>query len=312
MTGALAGLLAAAGLLLVWARLPHRRRPRLEDRIAPYLAEPVLPSALLRAPGPAGQRAVTVVLAPVLADLAARLDGLIGGSASVRRRVERSGSDGVGGLTVERFRQEQVIAATLGGLLGLTLLALRLATGWGLPPLTLAGASVLFLIAGFLGRDQLLTRAVARREAALAEELPVVAELLALAVAAGEAPAGALARVASVTSGELAAELQRALAEARAGATLTLALSGIARRTGVPALGRFVDGMTVAISRGTPLADVLRAQAADAREAGKRALLEAGGRKEVAMLVPVVFLVLPITILFALYPGAVTLTTLTH
>jgi len=32
----------------------------------------------------------------------------------------------------------------------------------------------------------------------------------------------------------------------------------------------------VAIERGTPLADVLRAQATDVREVGKRALLEAG------------------------------------
>jgi tight adherence protein C len=44
----------------------------------------------------------------------------------------------------------------------------------------------------------------------------------------------------------------------------------------------------VAIERGTPLADMLRAQAADVREAGKRALLETGGRKEVSMMVPVV------------------------
>jgi hypothetical protein len=34
------------------------------------------------------------------------------------------------------------------------------------------------------------------------------------------------------------------------------------------------------------LADVLRAQAADVREARKRNLLEIGGRKEIAMMVP--------------------------
>jgi tight adherence protein C len=61
--------------------------------------------------------------------------------------------------------------------------------------------------------------------------------------------------------------------------------------------------MVIAIERGTPLADVLRAQAVDVREAGKRALLESGGRKEIAMMVPVVFLILPVTVLFALFPG---------
>jgi tight adherence protein C len=38
--------------------------------------------------------------------------------------------------------------------------------------------------------------------------------------------------------------------------------------------------------RGTPLGDVLRAQAADVREQHKRDLIEAGGRREVLMLVP--------------------------
>jgi tight adherence protein C len=35
--------------------------------------------------------------------------------------------------------------------------------------------------------------------------------------------------------------------------------------------------------------------------------MEAGGRKEVVMLVPVVFLILPITVVFAVYPSLATL-----
>jgi tight adherence protein C len=58
------------------------------------------------------------------------------------------------------------------------------------------------------------------------------------------------------------------------------------------------------------MADLLRAQAVDVRELGKRALLEAGGRKEISMMVPVVFMILPVTVLFALYPGLLTLTAL--
>jgi hypothetical protein len=55
---------------------------------------------------------------------------------------------------------------------------------------------------------------------------------------------------------------------------------------------------------------VLRAQAADVREQHKRDLIEAGGRREVLMLVPVVFLELPVVILFALYPGLFSLSQL--
>jgi tight adherence protein C len=59
----------------------------------------------------------------------------------------------------------------------------------------------------------------------------------------------------------------------------------------------------VAVERGTPLAEVLRAQAQDVREEGRRRLMEEGGKKEIAMMIPVVFLILPVTVLFALYPG---------
>jgi tight adherence protein C len=159
------------------------------------------------------------------------------------------------------------------------------------------------VLGGVLLRDRALTVEVNRREVRMLAEFPTVAEMLALAVTAGEGPVGALDRVTRLSSGELSRELGRALAEARAGASLVSALEMMAGRTSLPALARFVDGMAVAVERGTPLADVLRAQASDVREEGRRALLEAGGRKEISMLFPVVFLVLPVTIVFALFPG---------
>jgi tight adherence protein C len=143
-------------------------------------------------------------------------------------------------------------------------------------------------------------------------ELPVMADLLALAVVAGEAPGTALQRVSRITHGELAHDMDTALAQARAGRPLTTALGELAERTTLEPLSRFVQGIVVAIERGTPMADVLRAQAADVHESSKRALLEAGGRKELAMMVPVVFLILPVTVLFALYPGLLTLVSITH
>ena len=150
---------------------------------------------------------------------------------------------------------------------------------------------------GVTGADYLLSRRAARREARMLTEFPTVAELLALAVGAGEGAVGALDRVCRLSHGELAGELRRCLADARAGANLPTALTGLA------SLRRFVDGVVIAVQRGTPLADVLRAQAQDVREEGRRALMEAGGRKEIAMMVPVVFLILPVTVLFAVFPG---------
>jgi tight adherence protein C len=141
-------------------------------------------------------------------------------------------------------------------------------------------------------------------------DFPVVADLLALAVTAGEAPIDAIQRVCRLTRGELTRDLAATLDEARAGAAVVSALSALSQRTTLDPLSRFVDGLVVAIERGTPLADVLHAQAADVREHSKRALLDAGGRKELQMMVPVVFMILPVTVLFALYPGLLTLASL--
>jgi tight adherence protein C len=93
---------------------------------------------------------------------------------------------------------------------------------------------------------------------------------------------------------------------------MTRALGELAERTTVETFARFLEGLIVAIERGTPLAEVLRAQAVDVREQSKRALLEAGGKKEVQMMVPVVFIILPVTVLFALYPGLLTLVSLSR
>lgn len=105
-----------------------------------------------------------------------------------------------------------------------------------------------------------------------------------LAVSAGEGAAGALDRVCRLSRGVLADELAACLADARAGASLPVALQGLADRTGLASLARFVDGMVVAVERGTPLAEVLRAQAQDVREAGRRQVMEEGGRKEIAIM----------------------------
>lgn len=307
LTGAGVGLLAGAGLLTVGLRLPVFRRTTLADRMAPYLRDQPRPSALLATQG-APSSTLGRLAAPLVADLGGFLDRLVGGGPSVRRRLAALGAD----LTVEDVRGQQVLWGAVGGGVGLLLLALRLVAGVGLPPLSLVGAVVVGVLAGVFGRDWALTRAVRLREEAIALELPTVAELLALAVGAGESPVAALERVTARSRGELSRELRVALAEARAGVPFVVAFGGIARRTSLPALARFVDGITIALQRGTPLADVLRAQALDVREDGRRVLLETGGKREIAMMVPVVFLVLPVTILFALFPGAVTLTSIAH
>jgi tight adherence protein C len=136
-------------------------------------------------------------------------------------------------------------------------------------------------------------------------EFPVLAELLALAVAAGESPVAALDRVVRRSGGELSHDLAGVLAAVRTGEPVADAFDRMAATTGVASVARFAQGVAVAVERGTPLADVLHAQAADVREAGRRELIEVAARKEIFMMVPVVFLILPVTVLVAFWPGVI-------
>ena len=307
LVGMLLGLAAAVGLILAVSYAPPFRSVRLVDRLAPYVHDTPAPPRLLgTATQPGLLTAIRRVFGPAVGDGARLIDRLLGGRSAVRRRLDALATD----TTVEDFRVEQVVWGGLG-LLGAALVATvgSVAAG-GVNVLSVGLLCLAGLLGGVLGRDWWLTQQVQHREELLLAEFPVVAELLALAVAAGESPTAAIARVTRLSGGELARELGSALGRPRAGVPLVEALQQVADRTSLDALARFVDGLLVAIERGTPLAEVLRAQAADVREAGKRRLLEAGGRKEIAMMVPVVFLVLPVTVLFALFPGLISIVSL--
>ena len=207
-------------------------------------------------------------------------------------------------MSVHDFRVEQV----LWGLVAFVVVAIPSGVvAYGAPDRAVP-LFIFCLIAfalGVLVRENQLTAQVQRREQRMLTEFPTVAELLALAVAAGESPVAALDRVVSRTSGEMSTELQRVLAEIRTGTPVARAFDQLASRTGLPVVARFAEGLAIATERGTPLTDVLHAQAGDVREAGRRALIETGARREVLMMVPVVFLVLPVTVIFAFWPGLV-------
>src|SRR3546814_11757873 len=102
--------------------------------------------------------------------------------------------------------------------------------------------------------DNLSTRARKRDQQGLVE-FPTVAELLALAVAAGESPVAALDRVVRRSRGALSEDLSRVLAAIRTGQPVSAAFDDLASRSGLPVVSRFASGVAVAIDRGTPPAD---------------------------------------------------------
>ena len=299
--GALVGGAAAAGGLLAAAGAGSRRPATPAERIAPYVAGP---SASVPRRDDLGTRldssTMERLLGPTLRSLALRLEGLLGGGDAIAARLAAAGrSDAV----PASFRVSQLIWA-VSGLVGCgALLLLLAASGRPVRPVAALVLAVVCGLAGALLRDRALTAEVARRRDAIRVGLPPAADLLALAVASGESPVAALDRVARVAHGPLAEECRRACDDTASGVSFVDALDAMATRIDVPAVRRFVDGVAIAVERGTPLADVLRAQAQDVREESRRRLMEAGGKKEIAMMIPVVFLILPVTVLFVAYPG---------
>ena len=298
--GVVLGALAGFGAWLVLDRIVSARRTSLAVRVAPYLRD--LPAAG-SPPVPARSTptsAFSAVFGPALQRAAQLVERVLGGSASIARRLERARSP----MTVHEFRISQALwglVAFLVAAVPSAAVALR-SPERAVPLLVLCGCAFAL---GVLLRENRLTAQVARRERRILEEFPTIAELLALAVAAGESPVAALDRVVRRSHGELSADLRDVLAEVRTGAPIARAFDDLAARSGLPAVSRFAEGIAIAIERGTPLADVLHAQAGDVREAGRRALIESGARREVLMMVPVVFLVLPTVVVFAFWPGLV-------
>jgi tight adherence protein C len=295
----LCGLALGLGLWLLVSLAPRLSRPSLTLRVAPHVLD-ISPYARELV----DRRTVDplpvfgLVLEPILRRLRRALDVVIGGSETTVRRLRQAGLP----ISVDDFRTRQLVWGAIGGGLatGATVV------GSQFTPVTPVAATAIVLVAtvlGFLGRDYALQREATLRSARIADELPTVLEFLTLSLSAGEGILDALRRVSRVSRGELAAELGGVTTAVASGLPLSDTLGTLARDLQLPAFTRAVEQITGALERGTPLTDVLRAQAQDSRDDAKRALLELSGKKEVAMLVPVVFLILPATVLFAIFPG---------
>ncbi|HET7071367.1 MAG TPA: type II secretion system F family protein [Nocardioides sp.] len=302
VSGLVLGAVAGLGMVLVVARVRAIRRPSLALRVVPYVRD--VPRLDLPAPideaTSSPVSAAAGVFGPGIRAAADAVDRILGGTVSIRRRLVRAALD----KTVHDFRVEQVLWGVAGFAVVAAYCLLTAAGGRGDTVSSLLLCATGFAT-GVLARDTYLSSQVTVRERRVLAEFPVLAELLALAVAAGESPVAALDRVVRRSGGELSRDLATVLAAVRTGEPVAEAFDRMAAATGVPAVARFAQGVAVAVERGTPLADVLHAQAADVREAGRRELIEVAARKEIFMMVPVVFLILPVTVLIAFWPGVI-------
>jgi tight adherence protein C len=297
--GLFCGCVLGIGLWSLVGMMPRLSRPRLVDRVAPYVLDV---SAGARAHTARQQvdpvPVLGILFAPLFGRLLRSLIALMGDSEGTRRRLDQAGSRS----RIDQFRAEQLVYALVGFAVGVAVVfvvpsmrGMPLALQVVLPP-TLA-------LSGALARDWRLQGAAKARLARMESELPTVLEFLTLSLSAGEGILDALRRVSATSSGELAREFAGVVHDVQVGVPLAAGLNDLSRRIHSTPLTRCIDQVTSALERGSPIAEVLRAQAQDARDDSKRRLLEIAGKKEVAMLVPLVFLILPMTVVFAIFPG---------
>jgi len=288
------------GLWLLLLAMPRFRRRSLIDRLALELADV---NAAAREHLAQTRTDILPVIGTVGVPLTAgvrRMAAAVGTPAEIERRLHLAGVR----CSVIEYQVQRLLCGLLGAAVGVLVTVPGVSADRWLGPVA---AAVVGFVAGVVLRDAELRQRGERRVRQISSELPSVLELLSLSVAAGESIPDAIRRVARVGRGLIAAELGVVSRHVATGVPLATALREMARRMGHPALERALDHFVAALDRGSPLAETLQAQATDQRVASRQALMEAAGHSEVAMLVPLVFLILPATVAIAVFPGLLVL-----
>lgn len=218
--------------------------------------------------------------------------------------LRRAGLDWSRGELVVR----RLLAGWAGAFVGLLLAQgdLFLTGARSVPGLAAAGTA-----AGVLGLNAWISTRRERRSRLLHQELPIIADSLALGVLAGESVANAVTDFAHRAGGVGAEELRVVIDAYRRGEALTEALNAAAAVSAHPDAGRLYRLLADAHDTGGQLASSLTELAVDYRAELSRELTAEGGRRAVAVYGPILALMLPVTLLFLIYPTLTGLRSLT-
>ena len=135
--------------------------------------------------------------------------------------------------------------------------------------------------------------------------VPDTLDLLTISVRAGLGFDGALAKVVEKTSGPLAEEFRRALAEIRMGKARRDALRDVVARTDVPALTNFIGAIIQAEQLGVAISKVLQIQSEQLRIERRQRAEEMAAKAPIKMLFPLVGCIFPSMFIVILGPAII-------
>jgi len=141
------------------------------------------------------------------------------------------------------------------------------------------------------------------KESEINEELVNILQMLSIMISAGESPMMALRYISQRSVGYIPKLIAQSFSKYESGRNLAQTLEQIAIATGSSQVRRLTNSIQIAIQRGTPILDVLNNQVQSLNKQINLALLKKSGKSEIALLIPVVFLILPVSISFAIWPS---------
>ena len=149
----------------------------------------------------------------------------------------------------------------------------------------------------------LLKRAATNRADRIDAELPHFVDQLAIAIEAGMSFDAALSYLIDASDGPLTEELKRVMTELRVGQSRKAALRSFADRVGTDSTIAFANAVLASEQLGSPLANILRAQAQDLRHQRQMYAEERAQKAPVKMLFPIAIFILPVLFVIILAPA---------
>ena len=188
--------------------------------------------------------------------------------------------------------------------LALVFSALAVASGIGL----MAEAPRSALLGKIAKRERLsprIPRFAKSNELTLLMEIPEFCSVLWFLISAGHNLEQALRITLSKTSGQVSAEFRAVIQNVDFGGLVQLELENLSQKTKHPCIRELATKLSMASLNGSLLADQLAEFMHSVSKQLRSELLDKAAKSETKMMIPLVFIILPITVIFALYPSVV-------